>query len=100
MSISVTLWSVAHQTPLPMGFPRQGYWGGLPFPSPGYLPNLGIEPTCPELAGGFFTTELSGKPHPLNDLKQIMPVICRESVMKLKVDITCHCSPLEDRERE
>ena len=40
-----------------MGFSRQEYWSGLPFPIPGDLPNLGIEPACPTLAGGFFTTE-------------------------------------------
>ena len=41
-----TPWTVAHQTPLSMGFPRQEYWSGLPFPSPGDLPNPGIEPSC------------------------------------------------------
>ena len=40
-----------------MGFPRQEYWSGLPFPSPGDLPNPGIGPTSPALAGEFFTTE-------------------------------------------
>ena len=40
--------TVAHQAPLPMGFPRQEYWSGLPFPSPGDLPNLGIKPASPE----------------------------------------------------
>ena len=43
-------------------FPRQEYWSGLSFPSPGDLPNPGIEPMSPALAGGFFTTELPGKP--------------------------------------
>ena len=37
-------WNVAHQTSLCMGFPRQEYWSGLPFPPPGYLPDTGIEP--------------------------------------------------------
>ena len=44
---------------------RQGYWSGLSFPIPGDLPNSGIEPTSPEtptLAGGFFTTQPTGKP--------------------------------------
>ena len=41
-----TSWTVACQTPLSMGFSRQGYWSGLPFPTPGYLPNPGIEPSC------------------------------------------------------
>ena len=43
----MTVWSVAHQTPLSMGFFRQEYWSGLPFPSPGNLPNPGIEPVSP-----------------------------------------------------
>ena len=49
-------WTVAHQTPLSMGFPSQEYWSGLPFPPPGDLPNPGIEPSflmSPALAGGF-----------------------------------------------
>jgi len=44
-----------------MGFPRQEYWSGLPFPSPGDLPDLGIKPRSPALAGGFFTAEQPGK---------------------------------------
>ena len=53
----VNPWSVTHQTPLSMGFPRQKYWSGLPFTFPKGLPDLGIEPASPALAGGFFTTE-------------------------------------------
>ena len=53
---------VAHQTPLSMGFPRQEYWSGLPFPPPGDIPEPGIEPMSPALAGGFFTIEPPGKP--------------------------------------
>ena len=44
-----------------MAFFRQEYWGGLPFPSPGDLPDPGIEPMSPVLAGRFSTTELSGE---------------------------------------
>ena len=44
-----------------MEFSSQEYWNGLPFPSPGYLPNPGIQPACPVLAGGFFTTVPPGK---------------------------------------
>ena len=44
-----------------MGFPRQGYWGRLPFPTPGNLPNPGLELTPPEFAGKLFTTEPSGE---------------------------------------
>ena len=51
------------QAPLSMGFPRQEYWSGFPFRSPGDLPDPGIEPASPALAGGFFTTEPPGKPH-------------------------------------
>ena len=53
--------SVAHQAPLPVGFPRQEYWSGLPFPPSGDLPNPGIELVSPALAGGRFTTEPPGK---------------------------------------
>ena len=57
-----TPWTVARQAPVSMGFSRQEYWSGLPFPSPGDLPDLGIKPTSPALAGWFFTVELPGKP--------------------------------------
>ena len=56
-----TLWTVACRAPLSMGYSRQ-YWSGVPFPSPGYFSNPGIEPVSPALAGGFFTTESPGKP--------------------------------------
>ena len=49
VSDSATLWTVAHQAPLSMEFSRQEYWSGLPFPSPGDLPNPGIEPMSPAL---------------------------------------------------
>ena len=52
----VTPWTVAHQAPLSMGFSRQEYWRGLVLPSPGDLPDPGIEPVSPALAGGFFIT--------------------------------------------
>ena len=47
MSDSVTPWAGVHQAPLFMGFPRQEYWSGLPFPPPGDLPNPGIETVSP-----------------------------------------------------
>ena len=60
----MTPWTVVScQAPLSMGFSRQEYWSGLPFPSPGDLPDPGIEPMSLTLAGGFFTP---GKP-----LKQV-----------------------------
>ena len=58
----VTPWTVACQAPLSMEFSRQEYWSGLPFPPPEDLPDPGIEPVSPALAGGFFTTEAPGKP--------------------------------------
>ena len=48
----VTLWTVACQPPLPMEFSRQGYWSGLPFPSPGALPNPGVTPAPPGKPSG------------------------------------------------
>jgi len=53
----VTHMTIARQAPLSIGFPRQEYWSGLPFPSSGDLPKPGIKPMSPALAGGFFTTE-------------------------------------------
>ena len=58
----VTPWTVACQAPLSMGFSRQEHWSGLPFPSPGYLPNPGIEPRSPALQADSLLTELQGKP--------------------------------------
>ena len=57
-----TLRTVAHQAPLSMGFSRQEYWSGLPFPSPGDLPNPGIEPRSPALQADALTSEPPGKP--------------------------------------
>ena len=54
--------SVARQAPLSVEFSRQEIWSGLPFPPPGDLPDWGIDPTSPALAGRFFTTEPPGKP--------------------------------------
>ena len=58
----VTPWTTALQASWSMGFSRQEYQSGLPFPTPGDLPNPGIEPGSPTLAGEFFTTEPLGKP--------------------------------------
>ena len=59
---SATTWTVARQVPLSMGFPRHDYWSGLPFPPPGDLPDPGIEPVTPAVAGRFLTTEPPGTP--------------------------------------
>ena len=55
-------WTVAHQAPPSMGFSRQEYWSGLPFPSPGDLRDPETEAVSSALAGGFFTSEPPGKP--------------------------------------
>ena len=57
-----TPWIVAFQAPLSLGFPRQEYRSGFPFPSPGDLSDLGIKLVLPALTGGFFTTEPLGNP--------------------------------------
>ena len=58
----MTPWTAVHQAPLSMRFSRQRYWSGLPFPSPGDLPNPGIEPGSPALPAYTLPTELQGKP--------------------------------------
>ena len=60
----VTPRTAAYQAPLSVGFSREEYWSGLPFPPPGNLPNPGIKPASPTLAGRFFTTEPPGKAKP------------------------------------
>ena len=58
----VTPWMIARLAPLSMGFSRQEYRSGLPFPPPRDLSDPGIKPVSPALADGFFTTALPGKP--------------------------------------
>ena len=101
-----TSWTIAHQSPLPIGFSRQEYWSGSPFPSPGDPPDPGIKPTSPASAGGFFTAEPPGKPclycrrldngpHPLPNLHVLISGTCEygtlcgernsEDVIKFKI---------------
>ena len=63
-------WTIACQAPRAMGFSRQEYWSGLPFPSPGDLPNPGTEPPSPALQADSLRTELPGKQ--ATDLKILM----------------------------
>ena len=80
VQLFVTPRTVAHQAPLSMGFSRQECWSGLPCPSPGALPDPGIESTStasPALAGRFFITEAPGKPGqisylPVNEWSRII----------------------------
>ena len=65
VQLFATQWTVAHQAPLSMEFSRQEYWSGLPFPTPGDLPEPGIKTASlasPALTGRFFTTMPPGKP--------------------------------------
>ena len=93
----VTLWIVAHQVSLSVGFSRQEYWkhwSGLPFTTPGDLPDSGIEPKCPvspALAGRFFTTVPSGKSHIYVYIHYIYiysPWGCKESDMTERLNWT------------
>ena len=79
-----TPWTVARQASLSMGFSRQEYWSGLPFPPPGNLPSPGIKPTLltsPLLADGFFTTSAAWEAlsyvRSLNNLEFIFVYVCR-----------------------
>ena len=65
----VTPWTVADQAPPPMGFSRQEYWSRLPFPSPGDLPDPGIEPRSSALQADALTSEPPGKP--ICDLRRV-----------------------------
>ena len=58
----VTVWTVAHQAPVSMEFSRQEYWSGLPFPSPGDLPDPAIKPMTLALQAGSLPSEPPGKP--------------------------------------
>ena len=73
-----TPWTVAHQAPLFMGISRQEYWSGLLCPSPGDLPDPGINTASPALAGIFFTTEPPGKPLSYMRAKSLQscPTLC------------------------
>ena len=62
VQLFATPWTAACQAPLPIALSRQEYWSGLPFPTPGDLPDPGIEPASPRLAGRFFTAEPLWKP--------------------------------------
>ena len=60
--ISDSLQTISRQAPLSMGFFRQEYWSGLPFPSPGDLPNAGVEPGYPALQEDSLSSETPEKP--------------------------------------
>ena len=69
----MTPWTLARQPPLSMGFFRQEYWSGLPFPSPGDLPNLGIKCMSPVLQAYSSPAEPLGKPQ--DDIENKIPIL-------------------------
>ena len=80
-------WPWAHQAPLSMGFSRQEYWSGLPFPSPGDLPNPGIKPMSlesPTLAGRFFTTSTTWEAH---TIYWSLPRLCLQTILLFEPDL-------------
>ena len=74
VQLFITSWTVAHQAPPCMGFSRQEYWSGLPYPSTGALPDPGIEPRSPALQADALTCEPPGILHD-NMLIQIFATI-------------------------
>ena len=71
VQLLATPWTVAYQAPPSMGFSRQEYWNGLPFPSPGDLPNPGIKPWSPSFQADALPSEPSGKP-PTNQRPHVL----------------------------
>jgi len=86
-----TVWTVAHQAPLSLGFSRQEYWSGLPCPPPGDLPNPGIKTAflmSPALAGSFFTTSTTREAH--NGISSVKVLNCYAVHLKLMQ----YCKPI------
>ena len=90
-----TPWTVVLQVPLSTGFPRQEYWSELPFPSPGDLPDPGVEPFSLALSGLFFTAEPPGK---LQDRHihisiHVDPSICMYNTDRCRKQVGINTSP-------
>ena len=96
VQLFATPWTVGRQAPLSVEFPRQEYWSGLPSPSPGDLPDPGMELTPPVFAGGFFTTAPSGRPeqgsnlHPLQWERGVFHSVVKDRQV-LKIPHFCSC---------
>ena len=84
--LSATPWTVAYQASPSMGFPRQEYWNGLPFPSPANLPDSGIKPRSPALQADALPSEPPGKPR----LNKMWPLLSRSH------NLLCHINALID----
>ena len=85
-------WTVAHQAPLTMGFPRQEYWSGLPYPSPGNLPNPGIKPISPGLHEDSLLLSHQGNPMPILEMRKMEVMSCpgTQSEQGAKKDLTLY----------
>ena len=81
---------VACQAPLSMGFSRQEYWSGLLFPSPGYLPDPGIEPRSRALQADSSLTELQGKPQIISLIK-LMKIRTTETFLPIYMKLESIC---------
>ena len=105
-SLTATLWTVVHQAPLSIGFPRQEYWRGLPSPSSGDFPDPGIETASlseiPCMAGRLFTTSATW--HALLSLYQLVGSlnlwqvrVCRGVILSRLVIVPRHSMCIEGR---
>ena len=88
-----TLWTIAYQAPPSMGFSRQEYWSGLPFPSPGDLPDPGIKPRCPAFQADASTSKSPGKSE---RERQVSHDVTHMWNLKYDVKITQSCLSLCD----
>ena len=86
--LSETPWTLAYEASPSMGFSRQEYWSGLPFPSPGDLPDPGIEPRSPALQAAL-TSEPQGKPMAESEEK-LKSLLMKVKVESEKVGLTLH----------
>ena len=85
--LCATPWTVAHQAPLSMGFPRQEYWSGLPFPSQWDCPNPEIKPKSPALQADSLPSEVPGKPINANNEVQNAGSSCCPTFSSILVGI-------------
>ena len=90
-----TPWTVAHQTPLSMGFSKQEYWNGLPCPPPGDLPNPGIEPRSPALQADSLLSEPPGKPINAIDLYKRYRCVSAAAASKSLQSCPTLCDPID-----
>ena len=84
VQLCATLWTVGHEAPLPMGFSRQEYWSGFPFPPPGDLPDPGIELRSPALQADYLPSEPLGKPFLLQRQESIAELCYKENLSSLE----------------